>query len=116
VFDIGKIEGHLEVRPAKGDEIYLAFSGETESPEEREVIFADGVGRAHARRWTNRQSAFSAVRDETAAVLIVAEAMHESAGADMQRLTAALAEEVGAIWSVAPTAGALNRSTPQFAF
>jgi DNA/RNA-binding domain of Phe-tRNA-synthetase-like protein len=116
VFDIGKFEGHLEVRPAKGDEIYLAFSGETESPEEREVIFADGVGRAHARRWTNRQSAFSAVRDETAAVLIVAEAMHESAGADMQRLMAALAEEVCAIWSVAPTAGALNRSTPQFAF
>jgi hypothetical protein len=29
---------------------------------------------------------------------------------------AALAEEVCAIWSVAPTAGALNRSTPQFAF
>jgi DNA/RNA-binding domain of Phe-tRNA-synthetase-like protein len=115
VFDIAKIAGDLEVRHAKGDEAYLAFSGETEVPEKREVIFADGAGRAHARRWTNRQSAHSAVRDETAAVLIVAEAMHESAGADMQRLTAALAEEVGAIWSVAPAAHILNRSAPQFA-
>jgi DNA/RNA-binding domain of Phe-tRNA-synthetase-like protein len=116
VFDVGKIEGYLEVRPAKGDEVYLAFSGETESPEEHEVIFADGVGRAHARRWTNRQSAYSAVREETSAVLVVVEAMHEAAGADIEKLAAALADDVQAIWSTRPRVEFLNPSAPRFAF
>jgi hypothetical protein len=58
--------------------------------------FADGAERAHARRWTNRQSG-SAVRGTTTAVLIVAEAMHGSAVEDVQRLTAALAEELNAV-------------------
>ncbi|QTR02977.1 hypothetical protein J7S33_28940, partial [Saccharothrix algeriensis] len=35
--------------------------------------------RAHARRWTNRQSGLSAVRDTTASVLVVAEALHPTA-------------------------------------
>ncbi len=70
VFDLARIDGDLEVRHAAGNETYLAFSGETENPEAREVIFADNAARAHARRWTNRQSAFSAVRAETGAVLI----------------------------------------------
>ena len=43
-------------------ERYLAFSGETEQPRPGEVVFADAGGNAHARRWTNRQSAGSAVR------------------------------------------------------
>lgn len=99
VFDTDRIAGDLEVRYANGDETYLTFSGEVERPEPHEVIFADGDNRAHARRWTNRQSGYSAVRDETASVLIVAEAMHESAGADIDKLTAALAEELQALWS-----------------
>jgi len=72
VFDVSKIAEYVEVRRAAGSEVYLAFSGETENPEPGEVIFADSSGRAHARRWTNRQSAYSAVRDETTTVLIVA--------------------------------------------
>jgi DNA/RNA-binding domain of Phe-tRNA-synthetase-like protein len=99
VFDTDRITGDLEVRYAQGDETYLTFSGEVEHPEPHEVIFADGDNRAHARRWTNRQSGYSAVRDETASVLIVAEAMHESAGADIDHLTAALTEELQALWS-----------------
>lgn len=116
VFDIGKIAGHLEVRYSNGDEIYLAFSGETEIPERREVIFADGAGRAHARRWTNRQSAYSAVSEETSAVLVVVEAMHEPAGADIGKLAAALADDVQAIWQTRPRVEFLNPSAPRFAF
>jgi DNA/RNA-binding domain of Phe-tRNA-synthetase-like protein len=56
VFDVSKITEYLEVRYATGAETYLTFSGEIENPEPHEVIFADGSGRAHARRWTNRQS------------------------------------------------------------
>jgi DNA/RNA-binding domain of Phe-tRNA-synthetase-like protein len=115
-FDASEIEERLEVRYAAGDETYLAFSGEVEHPEPREVIFADAAGRAHARRWTNRQSAQSAVRDTTTVVLIVAEALHESARADMERLIAAIADELAAAWSASPTTAILSRSLPRFEF
>lgn len=116
VFDISKISECLEVRYATGSEVYLAFSGKVENPEPHEVIFADNAGRAHARRWTNRQSAHSAVRDETTAVLIVAEAMHDSAPGDIPKLATAIADEVDTIWSVTPKTRILNRSSQSFEF
>jgi len=54
VFDVSGFGGYLEVRYAAGDEDYLTFSGEVEHPGPHEVIFADGAGQAHARRWSNR--------------------------------------------------------------
>lgn len=86
VFDIDRIEGALEVRRAESDEVYVTFGGETEHPEPGEIIYADAAGNAHARRWTNRQSARSAIRPATSRALIVAEALHDSAGADVERL------------------------------
>jgi DNA/RNA-binding domain of Phe-tRNA-synthetase-like protein len=115
-FDVAEIAEYVEVRYAAGDETYLSFSGEVENPAAGEVIFADGAGLAHARRWTNRQSASSAVRDTTTAVMIVAEAMHDSAGSDIPRLTAAVADELNAVWSVTPRATTLSRSSPRFDF
>jgi DNA/RNA-binding domain of Phe-tRNA-synthetase-like protein len=116
VFDASKIADHIEVRYATGSELFLAFSGEIEHPEPGEVIFADDSGRAHARRWTNRQSSYSAVQDETKAVLIVAEAMHSSARADVQSLTSAIANELRDIWCIAPKSGALERLSPKLEF
>ena len=118
VFDVSGIDGFLEVRYAAGDEDYLTFSGEVEHPGVHEVIFADGAGQAHARRWSNRQSGKSAVRDSTTAALIVAEAMHDSASADVPALTAALAEELAAVWPArwrpwcSPRARRASRSDP----
>jgi DNA/RNA-binding domain of Phe-tRNA-synthetase-like protein len=114
VFDVSKIVEYVEVRRAAGDETYATFSGETESPEPREVIFADAAGHAHARRWTNRQSGYSAVRHTTTSVLIVAEAMHASAHADVERLIAMLADELDAIWSVTARSALLSSSSPRF--
>jgi DNA/RNA-binding domain of Phe-tRNA-synthetase-like protein len=114
VFDVRKITGRLEVRYAAGDEDYLTFSGEIEHPGPREVIFADQARQVHARRWTNRQSGLSAVRDSTAAALIVAEAMHDSAASDVPRLIAAITEELNAIWSISPAAAVLSHSAPRF--
>ncbi len=116
VFDVSKIAEYLEVRYAAGDENYMAFSGDIERPDAGEVIFADAAGRAHARRWTNRQSAYSAVRETTTAVVIVAEAMHGSASADVRKLTAALAGELNAVWSVTPKITLLSQSSPRFEF
>jgi DNA/RNA-binding domain of Phe-tRNA-synthetase-like protein len=114
VFDLSKVARHLEVRYAVGSELYESFSGKTEPPEPQEVIFADDAGRAHARRWTNRQSSYSAVRGQTQAVLIVAEALHASAQADMKRLVAAIADELDRGWSMRPRTGVLTSSSPRF--
>jgi DNA/RNA-binding domain of Phe-tRNA-synthetase-like protein len=113
-FDAARIEEYLEVRYAVGDEVYLTFSGQIEHPGVREVTFADGAGLAHARRWTNRQSGYSAVRDTTSAVLIVAEALHDSALTDVRKLTATIAGELDAIWSVTPKSAVLSQSSPRF--
>ena len=114
VFDVAEVDGFLEVRRATGDETYLAFSGETESPEPGEVVFADAPGRVHARRWTNRQSASSAVRETTTAVLIVAEALHDGGRADVERLTQKLAEELRTLWVVSAETAILSADAPRF--
>jgi DNA/RNA-binding domain of Phe-tRNA-synthetase-like protein len=116
VLDAAQIAGFIEVRYAAGDERYLAFSGEIEHPQAGEVIFADEAGQAHARRWTNRQSALSAVRDSTSSVLIVAEAMHASAGDDVAQLVATIAEALVEAWSVKPRTDVLSPTSPSFAF
>jgi DNA/RNA-binding domain of Phe-tRNA-synthetase-like protein len=113
VFDVSEIVGHLEVRRAVGDETYLSFSGQVERPEPREVIFADAAGQVHARRWTNRQSAASAVRATTSAVLVVAEALHESASDDVPRLAAEIAAALDGAWSVAAKRAILSASSPR---
>jgi DNA/RNA-binding domain of Phe-tRNA-synthetase-like protein len=99
VFDVDQIYGSLRVRRAGGTESYLAFSGEREQPHPDEVIFADDADQVHARRWTNRQSASSVVSDATTTVLIVAEAMHDSAREDIDALITTLAAELGAVWT-----------------
>ena len=114
VFDLSEIVGHLEVRHAVGDETYLSFSGQVERPEPREVIFVDAAGQVHARRWTNRQSAVSAVRATTSAVLIVAEALHESAPMDVRRLTDEIADALDGSGSVAAKRAILSASSPRF--
>ena len=116
VFDVAEVADDLEVRYAAGDEEYLTFSGDVEHPQPGEVIFADQARRAHARRWTNRQSGRSAVRDSTTAALIVAEAMHATASADVKELSAAVAEELAVVWSAAPVVGVLSPSSPGYAF
>ena len=116
VLDVSMITGGIEVRYASGAEEYLTFGGELEHPVPGEVIFADEAGRAHARRWTNRQSGLSAVRDTTTAALIVAEALHDSAAQDITRLTASIATDIDALWSITPSAAVLSAPAPRFTF
>jgi DNA/RNA-binding domain of Phe-tRNA-synthetase-like protein len=116
VFDASKITQYIEVRYAAGCEVYVAFSGAIEHPEPGEVIFADASERAHARRWTNRQSSYSAVRGETATVLIVAEAVHSSAQVDVQKLTATIADELKIMCSATARTAILNKLSRRFEF
>ncbi|MFI8849584.1 B3/4 domain-containing protein [Streptomyces sp. NPDC053499] len=114
VFDLARIEGDLQVRYALGDERYETFAGDEERPEPGEVVFADEAGRAHARRWTNRQSGRSAVRGDTEEVLIVAEALHETAPGEMAELTEVLADALRTHWETVPRSAVLTRSAPRF--
>jgi DNA/RNA-binding domain of Phe-tRNA-synthetase-like protein len=116
VFDADQVTEFIEVRYAAGEERYLTFSGEIEQPETGEVIFADGEGRAHARRWTNRQSGWSAMRAETTRALIVAEALHRTAGEDVPRLIETLAEELQGTWGVEPMSAVLTATARTFKF
>ncbi|MEK7345954.1 MAG: phenylalanine--tRNA ligase beta subunit-related protein [Pseudomonadota bacterium] len=84
VLDLDGIEGDLTVRAATGSEEHLEFSGAVEHPEPGEVIFADAGNRTHARRWCHRQSARSVIQPQTTRALIVVEALHEGAPADVQ--------------------------------
>jgi DNA/RNA-binding domain of Phe-tRNA-synthetase-like protein len=115
-FDVSAVTGFMEVRRASGSETYETFSGEIEHPDPDEVIFADEAGRAHARRWTNRQSGASAIRETTASVLIVSEGLHDSAGADVSALMAALSGELDATWSAATRPVILSRAAPRLDF
>lgn len=98
VFDVEKINGILSIRHADGDEVYETFSGNTESPEQGEIIYADDDRRAHARRWTNRQSGWSAIHSETKTALIVTEALHETAQRDADDLIDSLISTLNLLW------------------
>lgn len=98
VFDVDQVAGDLTVTYAVGTETYETFGGTTETPEPGEVIFRDDAGNAHARRWTNRQSALSAIRPDTRCVLIVSEALHDTAPADVNALRTELAGALGQHW------------------
>jgi DNA/RNA-binding domain of Phe-tRNA-synthetase-like protein len=98
VIDLDGVAEFLEVRPARGDEEYLAFSGELERPDPGEVIFADARNQVHARRWTFRQSRRSTVSEGTRRALIVSEGLHETAAVDVSALLDALAAAITEVW------------------
>ncbi|SFB61540.1 B3/B4 domain-containing protein (DNA/RNA-binding domain of Phe-tRNA-synthetase) [Rhizobium sp. NFR07] len=104
VFDRSKIVGKMTVRLAHGNETYETFSGDIEHPEPGEVIFADEDARAHARRWTNRQSGWSAVRANTAQAMIVTEALHETGHDDIAALVSLLLVAMPTLWPAAKVA------------
>lgn len=116
VFDVGGIDGDLQVRYARGDEDYLSFSGETEHPEPGEVVFVDSAGHAHARRWTYRQSRASAVNDTTTTALIITEALHDTAQDDIRALQGALTDSLAAIWHTTPVSAVLSHDAPSFTY
>lgn len=116
VLDVTHLREWLQVRHADGTERYLAFGGEIEHPDAGEVSFVDADGNAHARRWTNRQSGLSAVRDATVEVLIVTEGVHASAGDDVPRVVRAIEEALREVWGVEAASAILSEEAPRFEF
>ena len=72
------------MRFARGDERFTNLGQSApEAPAPGEVIFGDDSGLVTARRWCWRQSAESAVRDDTTDILITIEAHHADGRADV---------------------------------
>lgn len=85
IFDWRGVTGTVTVRPAIGNERFTELgTAESVHPEAGEVIFADETGMVLARRWCWRQSAESAAREDTTAVLVAIEAQHAEDAADVQ--------------------------------
>lgn len=116
VFDLDGVDSYLEVRYAIGNETYLAFNEELETPPAGEVIFADAAGQVHARRWTFRQSRRSTVAPETRRVLIVSEGLHETASTDVSALIEALAEGITTLGSPPRQRAILSATAPRLDF
>ncbi len=116
VFDLAHVAGALVVQRATGGERYREFSGaiEIETPSPGEVVFVDDAGEAHARRWSHRQSAASAVRDDTDEVLVVAEALHDTARRDIDALLATLAREIEAHGGTVVATAVLHEGARRF--
>jgi DNA/RNA-binding domain of Phe-tRNA-synthetase-like protein len=116
ILDIAKIDSFLEVCRAKGDEVYLSFSGETERPNPGEVIFRDASNHAHARRWTFRQSRLSTVGPGTERALVVSEALHRKASEDIPALLEALSRELTTLGATVRSAAVLTAKEPRLEF
>ncbi|MEV5505216.1 B3/B4 domain-containing protein [Streptomyces orinoci] len=107
--DIGTVTGRdrepgrLTVRPSDGSEVYLPLGapGAPEHPDPGEVVYADGQGRAHSRRWNWRQSDLIKTVPGRRRLLITVEAVHQdgtaAVDAALARLTAALKEHTGEV-------------------
>ncbi|MBN2551817.1 MAG: hypothetical protein JXB06_03560 [Spirochaetales bacterium] len=116
VFDLARVDRFIEVRHASGSEQYLSFQGEIEHPDEGEIIFADGAGHAHARRWTFRQSRRSIVETGTREVLIISEGVHEQAGRDVAALLDELGAAIGSLWGDPQKRMILSSRNPRMDF
>ncbi|MFI6474057.1 B3/4 domain-containing protein [Streptomyces sp. NPDC050516] len=96
--DVGDIQGELEVRLAYGNEVFapLGAPDATENPDPGEVVYADGQGRAHSRRWNWRQGDVVKTGTGRRRLLLTVESAHEGGRAvvdeALERLVAALTE------------------------
>lgn len=115
-FDLDRVAEYIEVRHAKGSEQHLAFSGKIEFPSPQEVILCDALDHAHGRRWTFRQSRRSIVTPRTKKVLVLSEAMHESAEVDVPELLDKLAEGIAALWSPPQHCGIITAASGRLEF
>lgn len=116
VFDLAGVDEYIEVRHARGTENYLAFNGKIEQPAQEEVILCDAADHAHGRRWTFRQSRQSTVSPTTTKVLVICEALHETAREDVSTVMDALAETITALWSPPLCRAILTADTPRAEF
>ena len=116
MFDQRTVSGGTTVRFADGSEHFTDLgSGDTESPDEGEVIFIDDAGLVSARRWCWRQSAESASGAATSEVLVTVEGHHDGAETDVRAAASDLETLLGFYATPrAATSGIVTARSPRF--
>ncbi|MEU3912646.1 phenylalanine--tRNA ligase beta subunit-related protein [Streptomyces sp. NPDC029721] len=111
--DVGDIEGELEVRLAHGDETYLPLGAPDapERPEPGEVVYADGRGRAHSRRWNWRQGDVVKTDLGPRRLLLTVESAHDGGRADVEEALRRLVDGLVALGGEPGKPLVLDRST-----
>lgn len=105
--DCDRIAGALQVCTTTTDVRYEAFDGTVSTVAAGEVSFVDEAGNAHARKWSHKQSALSAVSPATRTAFVIAEAVHPGAQAEFAQLQHLFAEALARHW---PRAEALYQT------
>ncbi|PCE30205.1 B3/B4 domain-containing protein [Burkholderia ubonensis] len=96
--DIDRIDGRLEVGYASGRSEYDGFDGVVSVVPAGEVTFEDEANRAHARKWSHRQSGLSAISPSTTRAFVIAEALHPEGERDLLALSEALSYAIHTHW------------------
>lgn len=112
--DVGDIEGELAVRLADGGETYLPLGAPDapEHPEPGEVVYADGRGRAHSRRWNWRQGDVVKTGTGRRRLLITVESVHEDGRDTVEQGLARVADALAGRTAEPARPLVLDRSTP----
>ncbi|WP_434594147.1 B3/B4 domain-containing protein [Streptomyces sp. A5-4] len=112
--DVGDIEGELSVRLADGSETYLPLGAPDapEHPEPGEVVYADGRGRAHSRRWNWRQGDVVKTDLGRRRLLITVESAHEGGRDDVEEALGRVADALAGLTGEFGRPLVLDRSTP----
>jgi DNA/RNA-binding domain of Phe-tRNA-synthetase-like protein len=86
---LDEIDAALELAPASGDELFVTFAGETETPEPDEIVWRSGE-KILTRRWVHKQGRFGSVTSASRSFAINLDAL----GEDDLRIAAASAREL----------------------
>ncbi|PWW58255.1 B3/B4 domain-containing protein [Actinokineospora spheciospongiae] len=111
---VDDVRGVLEVRRATGDEVFLPLDAPDapEHPDRGEVVYADGEGRAHSRRWNWRQGFVVKTDVGPHRLLLTVEAAHDGAREAVEDGLAALLRALPSVTTAAPGSAVLDASVP----
>ncbi|MFF6997869.1 B3/4 domain-containing protein [Streptomyces sp. NPDC008313] len=112
--DVGDIEDELHIRLADGTETYLPLGAPDapEQPEPGEVVYADGRGRAHSRRWNWRQGDVVKTAVGRRRILLTVESAHQGGRDDVERALGRIGEALDEFGAGAGRPLVLDASTP----
>ncbi|MFI6447525.1 B3/4 domain-containing protein [Kitasatospora sp. NPDC050543] len=109
-FSLEHVGPALTIRRATGGEPFapLGGGGVTEPVESGEVIYADGEGRAHSRRWNWRQGDLAKTLAGERRLLLTVESAHPGGPAEVEPAVRRLAAEVARLTGAAGSAGSVG--------
>ena len=112
--DMATIEEKLEVRYAQDGDTFVPFgNGETEAPEEKEVVYVSG-GQVRTRRWTWRQSEIGKITDKTSDLLFPIDGFSDFNKEQVEAAAKDLAEAIEKFFGVKAEVGMIDKDNMVF--